>query len=77
MSNSVVDVKAATRSYAFGVGYSSPGSFFMDYVVRMTNHPDEYFSPYTDCLSDNGDYTPEIRATKNVFDVAVTFGFRF
>lgn len=77
MSNSVVDVKAATRSYAFGVGYSSPGSFFMDYVVRMTNHPDEYFSPYTDCLSDNGDYTPEIRAAKSVFDVAVTFGFRF
>lgn len=77
MSNSVVDVKAATRSYAFGVGYSSPGSFFMDYVVRMTNHPAEYYSPYTDCLSDTGDYTPEIRATKNVFDVAVTFGFRF
>lgn len=77
MSNSVVDFKAATRSYAFGVGYSSPGSFFMDYVVRMTNHPDSFFSPYTDCISDSCEYTPEIRATKTTFDIALTLGFRF
>ncbi|MCR4859863.1 MAG: hypothetical protein K5910_04280 [Bacteroidales bacterium] len=72
-----------TQSFAFGVGYSSPGSFFMDAAARLTQYPSTTFAPYYDY--DSFDRTgallsvksPRILNRRNLWNVAVTFGWRF
>ncbi len=72
-----------TRTFSAGIGYSSPGSFFMDAVVRMTRYPAATFAPYYDYDSFDrfGNYglveAPRILNNRNLWNVAVTFGWRF
>ena len=72
-----------TRTFSAGFGYSSPGSFFMDAVVRMTHYPNTTFAPYYDYYSfdSNGNYglveAPRILNHRHLWNVAVTFGWRF
>lgn len=72
-----------TQSFSFGVGYSSPGSFFADLAVRLTQYPSWDFSPYYDYYgyTSLGEYAdlkaPRITNTKNIIDAALTIGWRF
>ena len=72
-----------TRTFSAGVGYSSPGSFFVDAVVRMTRYPVSTFAPYYDYDSyDSYGHlsfveAPRILNHRDLWNVAVTFGWRF
>ena len=72
-----------TRAWSCGIGYSSPGSFFMDAAVRMTRYPTASFAPYYDynTYDSAGNYgfveSPRIMTYRNLWNVAVTFGWRF
>ena len=62
--------------YSFGLGYSSKGSFFADFAMRIKPLPASYFNPYTDYVGD-GDYTPEIETFWRSGDMVLTLGWRF
>ena len=68
---------------SFGIGYSSDGSFFIDAACSFTGLPDEYIIPYDDYMYDDSgyldpaDYTPEILNRRTLWNVLLTFGFRF
>ena len=72
-----------TRSFSAGIGYSSPGSFFMDAAVRMTRYPAMTFAPYFDYESYDsfGNLglveSPRILNHRDLWNVALTFGWRF
>lgn len=72
-----------TRTFSFGVGYSSGGSFFMDAVARLTRYPGSTFAPYYDydCYDQAGNLlavsAPRVYDQRNLWNVAVTFGWRF
>lgn len=72
-----------TRSYSVGIGYSSPGSFFMDAAVRATSYPSTTFAPYYDYDSYdsfgnlNLVEAPRILNNRVLWNAAVTFGWRF
>lgn len=74
-----------THSVSLGAGYSSPGSFFADFAVRMTAYPVSYYSPYYYGAYDATDSSgrplnvgaPLERLERNVFDVLLTMGWRF
>lgn len=76
---------SVTHAVSFGLGYSSPGSFFADLALRMTSYPKSFYSPYY-----YGDYgavdkdgkllgvgTPVELLQRSVFDAVVTLGWRF
>ena len=72
----------ATRYFtSFGVGYSSPGSFFADFAVRRTRYPQTTFMPYSDYIFDaNGDIdvpSPTVKTERSLIDALVTIGWRF
>lgn len=73
----------ATHNISFGLGYSSPKSFFADFAVRRTIMSDEYFMPYQDYIYDEDGYVPEsayapeILNKKGLWKVLLTFGWRF
>ena len=67
-----------------GIGYSSPGSFFMDAAVRFLYFPNEYLTPYWYYYRENGntytDYsvvTPEICGQSALCNALLTLGWRF
>ena len=69
---------------SFGIGYSSPGSFFMDAAVRFQYLPNEYFTPYWYYVRENGNLytdanvvTPEICSQSAVCNALLTLGWRF
>ena len=69
---------------SFGVGYSSPGSFFADFAIRFQYLPNEYFTPYWYYYRDAGrtytDYsvaTPEVCAQSALCNALLTLGWRF
>lgn len=72
-----------TQFVSFGVGYSSPGSFFADLGAVFTSYPDSLFSPYYDY--DNYDAagnavnvsSPKILNHRSLWNVALTIGWRF
>ena len=72
-----------THSFAAGIGYSSPGSFFMDAAVRLTKYPAATFAPYYDYDSydRNGNVlnvrAPRLLNERNLWNASVTFGWRF
>lgn len=72
-----------TRTFSLGFGYSSPGSFFWDVAVRMTRYPAVTFAPYYDYDSydslGNHAYVdaPRILNRRDLWNVAMTFGWRF
>ena len=74
-----------TNAVSLGAGYSSDGSFFADAAVRFTKYPDAYYNPYY-----YGDYVgylsdgtmievpaPLVKLDRRVFDIILTFGWRF
>ena len=74
-----------THGVSLGAGYSSPGSFFADFAVRMTSYPVSYYAPYYygayDAKDKNGVSlnigAPLERLDKKMFDVLLTLGWRF
>lgn len=72
-----------TQSFAIGFGYSSPGSFFLDAVARLTRYPAMTFAPYYDYDSFDkagnlqAVLSPRILDDRSLWDVALTFGWRF
>ena len=69
------------HSVSFGLGYSSPGSFFMDVAARYSTRPTRDFVAYADYIyDDNGNVSvpsPTVRYGGKLWDVLVTFGWRF
>ena len=77
---------AAIHSVSLGMGYSSPGSFFADFAVRMTSYPLSYFAPYYHTGAyqayDKDGYAlnvgePFVRTERSLFDAVLTLGWRF
>ena len=72
-----------TQSFSAGIGYSSPGSFFMDAAVRLTQYPATTFAPYYDYDSydRNGNLlsvrAPRLLNERNLWNASLTFGWRF
>jgi len=72
-------------SVSFGVGYSSPGSFFADFALRFQYLPNEYITPYWYYFrNQNGNLyrdldivTPEICAQSALCNAVLTLGWRF
>jgi hypothetical protein len=69
---------------SFGIGYSSPRSFFMDFAVRFQYLPSEYFTPYWyyyneggQSYVDNSVVTPEVGAQSALCNALLTLGWRF
>ena len=77
--------KAQLRTaVSFGVGYSSPRSFFADFALRFQYLPNEYFTPYWYYYTDNGKsyvddsvVTPEICGQSALCNALLTLGWRF
>ena len=75
--------KENVHSFSLGLGYSSPGSFFVDIAARCTKYPATVFAPYYDYYgySSTGELVdmqaPRIKYNKSIFDVALTLGWRF
>ena len=75
--------KDRTQSFALGFGYSSPGSFFVDVVARLTRYPASTFAPYYDYDSYDkaGNLqtvlSPRVLDDRSLWNAAVTFGWRF
>ena len=77
--------KAQLRTaVSFGIGYSSPRSFFADFAVRFQYLPNEYFTPYWYYYRENGYtyvdnsvVTPEICAQSALCNALLTLGWRF
>ena len=87
--NQVISLTTAERrdqlrtAVTFGVGYSSPGSFFVDAAMRFQYLPNEYFTPYWYYTGGGNSYiddnfmTPEIGAQSALFNALLTLGWRF
>lgn len=75
--------KDRTQSFALGFGYSSAGSFFLDAVARLTRYPASTFAPYFDYDSYDqagnlqSVLSPRVSDDRSLWNVAVTFGWRF
>lgn len=78
--------KASMQSVSAGVGYSSPGSFFVDFAARVNICPEVTYMPYyyddypavdkdNHPLSDAG--SPVETIGKKIWDVVCTIGWRF
>ena len=72
-----------TQSYSAGLGYSSPGSFFMDAAVRLTQYPVSTFAPYYDYNSFDSAgnllrvQSPRVLNVRDLWSGSITFGWRF
>ena len=69
---------------SFGIGYSSPRSFFADFAVRFQYLPNEYFTPYWYYYRENGTtyiddsvVTPEVCGQSALCNALLTLGWRF
>ena len=74
LSNKAYDFSQSVHSFSAGLGYASLGSFFADAVVRFNKYPESSFAPYAR-YSEIGE--PDIKVRTNLFDVALTLGWRF
>ena len=65
---------------SFGVGYSSPGSFFADFAIRFQYLPNEYYTPYWYYNTNDQellDKIPEICGQSALCNALLTLGWRF
>ena len=66
---------------AFGLGYSSKGSFFADFAIRKNTYNNEYYMPYADYIFNEDDTiaepVPELVITRSDWKALLTFGWRF
>ena len=70
--------RSLRHNVSLGLGYSSPGSFFLDFAVRYTLPQKEYIIPYSDYLaSTGGALPPEILSTHSNLKALLTLGWRF
>ena len=73
--------KSDRHAVSAGLGFSSKGSFFADLAVRGIFLNREYIYPYADYIFDGAgnptNLTPEILNRRSLWDVVLTFGFRF
>lgn len=80
--------EAAKTTLSAGFGYSSSGSFYTDFAVRLRTMPQEYIIPYYYVYApdasqfynkyiDDGILTPEISVKSTLVDAMVTLGWRF
>lgn len=72
--------KTQTLSGALGIGYSTPGSFFVDAAARLAFQPDNYMTPYGDYTDGAGNLiaaAPQILTKSKLFSAMVTVGWRF
>ena len=74
LANKTYDFSQAVHSASLGFGFASLGSFFADAVVRFNKYPESSFAPYAKYSNAN---EPDVRVRTNLFDAAVTFGWRF
>ena len=71
------------RTFSAGIGYSTPDSFFVDAAVRLMRYPDSTFAPYYDYMSYDsyGNLAavpaPRVLTHRSLWNVALTFGWRF
>ena len=77
-----VNFNGPYRSNAsFGLGYSSKGSFYTDFAVRVNNYSKEYYMPYADYIfNDDGSIAepvPELLITRSDWKALLTLGWRF
>ena len=76
---------SVTHAVSFGAGYSSPGSFFADFAVRLTTYPRSYYSPYYygsyAAVDKDGKALDVLAPTelinRSIVDAVLTFGWRF
>lgn len=72
---------AGRHAVSAGLGFSSKGSFFADLAVRGNFLNREYISPYANYIFDGAGnpvkLTPEILNRRSLWDVVLTFGYRF
>ena len=72
-----------TRTASLGFGYSSSGSFFADFVCRLTRYPTFKVSPYYDYDVYDKDgklldvASPVVKIDRNLWNLALTVGWRF
>ncbi|MBR4826882.1 MAG: hypothetical protein IKZ91_03255 [Bacteroidales bacterium] len=74
-----------THAMSLGIGYSSPGSFFADFAVRLTAYPKVYYSPYYygsyDAVGKDGQALavadPLVSIDRKIIDSVLTLGWRF
>ncbi len=85
ITGQLTKVSANKQKFAFGLGYSSRRSFFMDAAVQATRYANEFIYPYDYYYIDDYGYaqidytidTPEIKCRRWLFNVVLTLGFRF
>ena len=65
----------STTSYSAGLGYSSPGSFFMDLAARLTRYPTVAYYPYADYI--DGYRSMSVDSNRSLADFVLTLGWRF
>ena len=74
-------VKANMHKGSFGLGYSSKGTFYADAACSFTKFHNEYIMPYGDYIFNKDGIlekpSPEILNRKMLWNVMITFGFRF
>ena len=72
-----------TQSFSAGIGYSSPGSFFLDIAARLVRYPAATFAPYYDydSFDSYGNLqnvpAPRILNRRDLWNVSMTLGWRF
>lgn len=64
-----------TQSYSAGLGYSSPGSFFLDLAARLTEYPAVAYYPYADYV--DGYRSMSVDSNRKLADFVLTLGWRF
>lgn len=76
-------VNSGRHSHAFGIGYASNGSFFIDFAIRKMTYTSESYLPYYDYTNydKNGQQintpSPQITYIRRPVDAVLTFGWRF
>lgn len=79
---------ASTSAFSFGLGYSSPSSFYADFAVRFTGGPSLTMLPYYDYShagkdgphdfgTETQELSPRIEYKGRLIDMALTLGWRF
>ena len=72
-----------TQTVSLGLGYSSPGSFFVDAAVAFTKYPSSTFAPYYDYQSYDRTgalldvQAPRVLNNRNLWNACLTLGWRF
>lgn len=79
-----MNYKENISALSFGLGYSSPGSFFVDLAAKRTSYPASVYAPYYDYYGFTPDgesfeefLAPRVKSTRNLWNVSLTFGWRF